>query len=146
MIKVVNKKKEEPKIYRQVCEECGTELEFEYSDTYEGALSLRFIKCPECGQELAVEDVDDEKLTSKNIEFPKHFFEPKGTEVTNEKIQNWVRECLKFAETSDEPAGYFVVQMSGNTAVILLVWEDEYQIIVTKDYYETSIERVSRIK
>ena len=61
MIKVVNKKKEEPKIYHQVCEECGTELEFEYSDTYEGALSLRFIKCPECGQELAVEDVDDEK-------------------------------------------------------------------------------------
>ena len=146
MIKIVNKKKEESKIYRQICEECGTELEFEYSDTYEGALGARCIKCPNCGRGIIVDAPDSTQLTSENIEFPKHFFEPRGSEVTNEKIQNWVRECLKFAETSGEPAGYFVVQMSGNTAVILLVWEDEYQIIVTKDYYETSIERVNRIK
>lgn len=141
MIKVINKKKEELKIYHQTCEECDAELEFEYSDTYEGALGARFIECPECGREIMVDALDGTKLTSKNIEFPKHFFAPVGVDIDNERIQEWVRKCLEIAEESYEHYGFFAESGSGNTKVILLAYEDEYNIIVTKDYYQTSVDR-----
>lgn len=141
MIKVINKKKEEQKIYHQTCDGCKAELEFEYNDTYEGALGARYVKCPECGQEIMVDALDGTKLTSKNIEFPKHFFRPSGVNIEDEEIQEWVRGCLKVAKETDEPYGYFVRTGSGNTQVILLSYENEYYITVTKDYYETSVNR-----
>lgn len=141
MIKVINKKKEEQKIYHQTCDQCGVELEFEYNDTYEGALGARYVECPECGREIMVTELAGTKLTSKNIEFPRHFFAPSGVDIDDEQIQEWVRKCLKVAEESDEPYGYFVRTGSGNTEVILMAYEEEYNIIITKDYYETSINR-----
>lgn len=141
MIKVINKKKEEPKVYRQPCDQCGAELEFTFDDTYEGVLGARYIECPECGREIMVMELAGTQLTSKNIEFPKHFFEPSGVDIDDEQIQKWVRECLKVAEESDEPYGYFVTAGSGNTVVILMAYADEYSIIVSKDYYCTSVDR-----
>ena len=141
MIKVINKKKEEPKIYRQSCDQCGAELEFIFDDTYEGALGAKYIECPACNREIMVEALDCTKLTSENIEFPKHFWAPAGIDIDDGQIQQWVRQCLKVAEKSDEPYGYFVHTGLGNTEVILLAYEDEYYIIVTKDYYKTSVYR-----
>lgn len=141
MIKVLNNYINEQKFYRQKCDECGAELEFTFEDTYIGALGARYIKCPICGHEIMTDECDGIELNSTNIEFPKHFFEPKGVDIPDSKINNWVRECLKVAEESDKPYGYFVHTGSGNTLVILLAYEDEYEIIVTKDYYETSIDR-----
>lgn len=141
MIKVINKKKEEPKVYRQPCDQCGAELEFTFDDTYEGALGARYVECPECGREIMIEALDCTKLTSKNIEFPKHFCAPSGLDIDDEEIQEWVRKCLKIAEESAEPYGYFVTAGSGNTQVILMAYADEYVIIATKDYYFTSVEK-----
>ena len=64
--------------------------------------------------------------------------------ISDDQIEVWVRDCLKMAEESDDPYGYFVYTGSGNTMVILLAYEDEYNIIVTKDYYETSVNRKLR--
>ena len=141
MIKVLNKNIDEQKLYRQICDMCGAELEFALNDTYIGALGARYVKCPVCGEEIMTKECDDIQLNSSNIEFPKHFFEPDGVDIPNSEINNWVRRCLKIAEESDEPYGYFVHTGSGNTMVILMAYEDEYEIIVTKDYYETSVNR-----
>lgn len=140
MIKVLNKDVEQT-FYRQHCEECHAELEFAFDDTYEGALGARYLKCPVCGREIITE-VDGINLNSNNIKFPKHFFEPSGVDIPDDEIQNWVRDCLKVAEESDEPYGYFVQAGTGNTRVILMAYEDEYNIIVTKDYYETSVNKL----
>ena len=141
MIKVLNKDVNEQKLYRQKCDECTAELEFAFDDTYIGALGARYVKCPICGKENITERCGGIQLNSSNIEFPKHFFEPSGVDVPDSDINNWVRRCLKIAEESDEPYGYFVHAGSGNTIVILMAYEDEYEIIVTKDYYETSVNR-----
>ena len=142
MIKVINKKVEEPKIYKVICDECRAELEYEYEDTYEGYAGARQIKCPECGYEIISEDFDGVELNSSNVEFPKHFYNfGNGVEIDNEEIQEWVCQCLKTAEASDEPYGYFVQAGSGNAAVVLMAYEDEYNIIVAKNYYELSIPR-----
>ena len=139
MIKVLNKDIDEQELYRQKCDECTAELEFAIDDTYIGALGARYVKCPICGYEIMTEECDGIELNSNNIEFPKHFFEPRGIDIPNSQINNWIRECLKVAEESDEPYGYFVSTGSGNTMVIILAYEDEYQVFVTKDYYETSV-------
>lgn len=139
MIKVLNKDVKQT-FYRQHCEECHAELEFAFDDTYEGALGARYLKCPVCGRENMTE-LEGTDLNSKNIQFPKHFFEPAGVDISNDEIQSWVRQCLKVAEQSDEPYGYFVQAGTGNTKVVLMAYGDEYDIIVTKDYYETSVNR-----
>ena len=141
MIKVLNKDIDKQTLYRQKCYECDAELEFSLEDTYIGALGARYVKCPICGYEIMTDECDGIELNSSNIEFPKHFFEPKGVDIPDSKINNWVRECLKVAEESDKPYGYFVHTGSGNTLVILLAYEDDYEIIVAKDYYETSLDR-----
>ena len=140
MIKVLNKK-EEQKVYRQTCYECGAELEYTIDDTYIGALGSRYITCPNCNKKIANESIEGIDLNSKNIKFPEHFFEPGGVDIDNAQINEWIHKCLKAAEESEEPYGYFITTGSWNTKVILLAYGDEYEIIVTKDYYETSIVR-----
>lgn len=144
MIKVLNKDMNEQNLYRQKCNECAAELEFSLEDTHIGALGARYIKCPICGEEIITEKCDGIELDSSNIEFPKHFIEPGGIDTPDSEIENLVRECLKVAEKSDEPYGYFVSTGYGDTMVILMAYEDEYEIIVTKDYYETSVNRELR--
>lgn len=140
MIKVLNKDVEQT-FYQQHCEKCHAKLEFAFDDTYEGALGARYLKCPVCGRENITE-LDVPNLSSNNIKFPLHFFEPGGIDISNNEIQNWIRQCLKIAEESKEPYGYFVQTGSGNTRVILMAYEDEYDIIVTKDYYQTSVNKL----
>ena len=60
--------------------------------------------------------------------------------MPDNEINDWVRRCLKAAEESDYPYGYFLYTGSGNTIVILMAYEDEYEIIVTKNYHETSVD------
>ena len=139
MIKVLNQDVDQT-FYKQQCDECNAELEFAFDDTYEGALGARYLKCPVCGREIITE-IDVPELNSDNIKFPLHFFEPGGVDINDDEITNWIRECLKAAEESDEPYGYFVHAGTGNTKVVLMAYEDEYDIIVTKDYYETMIPR-----
>lgn len=141
MIKVLNKDINEQTFYRQKCDECTAELEFSLEDTYIGALGARYVKCPICGKEIMAEVCDGIELNSNNIEFPKHFLGPGGVDIPNSEVNDWVRKCLKKAEESDEPYGYFVEIRSGNTMVILLAYEDEYEIFVAKNYYETSVNR-----
>ena len=118
MIKVLNKEVKET-VYNHRCDECGAELEFAFDDTYEGALGARYIKCPICDRENITE-IDVPNLNSSNIKFPLHFFEPGGVDISDDEINQWIRECLKSAEESDEPYGYFVHTGSGNAMVILL--------------------------
>lgn len=140
MIKVLNKTVKQT-VYKHECDECGAELEFAFDDTYEGALGARYLKCPVCSRENITE-IDTPELSSSNIEFPLHFFSPSGVDISDDRIQGWVRDCLKTAEESDEPYGHFVQTGTGNTRVVLLAYEDEYDIIVTKDYYHTSVNKL----
>ena len=141
MIKVINKDIGQ-NFYRQKCDNCAAELEFSFDDTYEGWLGARYIKCPVCGEEVMAEEIEAKALYSSNIEFPKHFRKiNKVVDIDDKEIQKWVKQCLKTAEESNEPYGYFVSTGSGNTQVILMAYADEYDIVVAKDYYEATVFR-----
>jgi hypothetical protein len=142
MVKVLNRDVDNQVFYRQLCEECRAELEYAFDDTHEGALGLRYLTCPACGKEIASK-LDGIKLTPNNIEFPKHFMamSENAVDIDNEEIQKWVRKCLKIAEESNEPYGYFVSSGTGNSRVILMAYEDEYDIVVAKNYYETNVHK-----
>ena len=96
MIRVIGKKTEEPKIYKVTCDECGARLECEDEDVYEGVYGLWYVKCPECGRDAMVCEIDGVELDEHNIEYPKHFCVMSGNavDISNEEIQRWVRECL----------------------------------------------------
>ena len=142
MIKVLNDQKKQPKIYNQLCDVCRAELEFEYEDTYEGAFCRRYVRCPVCQREVLVDEIEGKELTPDNLEFPKHFyFTTDKVRIPDNEIQNWVRNCLKIAQESKEPYGYFVQQGTGDAMVVLLVYEDEDEFVVTRDYYSLTIPR-----
>ena len=140
MVKVIKVKRKDNE-YRLKCDECGAELEFNDKDTYEGAYGCYYVTCPECKNERMVDGKECVDLDSHNIKFPLHFVPPsqKAVNLADEKIQEYVRQCLKSLEDDDEDWGVFSLTGSGNTMVFAFKYENEYIVYVTKDYYETSI-------
>lgn len=142
MIRVIGKKTEESKIYKVTCDECGTQLECEHEDVYEGAWGAWYVKCPECGRDAMVLEIDSTELDEQNIEYPKHFYATSedAIDISNEEIQRWVRECL--SRLKDREDGEYAVCGSGNTLVFAFKDETEYIVYVAKNYSETSITRI----
>lgn len=142
MIKILNKKQEEPKVYRTACDECSAEFEYEESDTHIGAWGGREIVCPVCGETIFVDEPVGIDLDENNIEFPLHFVSPsdKAVDIDDAKIQEWVREYLRKAKQDSDNSGFYLTS-GGNTVVIVFKFEDEYNVYVTKKYYECSIPR-----
>jgi ribosomal protein S27E len=142
MIKVIGKKAEESKIYKVTCEECGSRLECEHEDVYEGTYGAWYVKCPECGHDAMVIEIDSTELDEYNIEYPKHFYvmSEDAIDISNEKIQNWVRECLSKLKDCED--GEHTFCGSGNTMVFAFKYKEEYTIYVCKNYSETFITRM----
>ena len=142
MIKVIGKKTEESKIYKVVCDKCGVQLECEREDVYEGAYDAWYIKCPECGQDIMVDEIDSVELDEHNIEYPKHFYamSKDAVDISDERIQRWIRECLTKLKGCEDDS--YELRGSGNTMVFAFKDETEYVIYVAKNYAETSITRM----
>ena len=142
MIKVIGKKNQGPKIYKVTCANCCARLECEDEDIYEGAYGLYYVKCPECGQDAMVCDLDGVELDEHNIEYPKHFsiMSEGAIDIPNEKIQCWVRESLNRLKDCED--GDYTFCGSGNTMVFAFKCAEEYVIYVAKNYSETSITRM----
>lgn len=70
-----------------------------------------------------------------NVQFPKDFYHfgqsVDAVDIPDEQIQKWIYEGLRLI--TDEP---FWITASGNTAIIILNFADEYEVIVAKNYWE----------
>ena len=60
--------------------------------------------------------------------------------IDDERIQEYVRKCLKAMECSTEDFDC-VWTGSGDTMVFAFKTDEEYDVYVTKNYYECSITR-----
>lgn len=132
MITVKNKKP----LNEIICENCGAELCYEPEDKRIGYVGYEVIDCPECGEETPVSE--------KRIHPPKfpitfsHTCADKGAKLlSNEETQCWINEVLD--KLKNYKPGEFTFVSTGDTMVIGLKFEDETDIIVTKDYYEDAI-------
>lgn len=125
---------------RVICSDCGSELEYEDSDVLTGPFGCDIISCPVCRTTINVERCAP-TLTIQNIKYPRDFSDMAegAVDIPNEKIQEWMQECLvSLAEDPDSLSGYTFIT-SGNSIVFAFKFEDAYQVYVAKNYSYATI-------
>lgn len=133
-----------PKTLKIKCDRCGSELEIVEEDTYIGAYGAAYVICPCCGEDSMVEELDGITLTKDNIDFPIHFHRTnkdlKGVkEISSDKIIKDIKKAIEyFRENKDEWHWYTSI---GDTflSVYRHPGDEDYFIVVAKDFYETNI-------
>lgn len=132
------------KLLRIHCSQCGSELEITKDDTHIGWLGALFVTCPCCGEESMIDELEGITLTVDNLEFPVHFSRTnKGmrqvVENSSEEIVKEIKRAITyFRKHKDE---YYWFTSHGDLFVVVFRYEgdEEYSIMVTKDFYETEI-------
>lgn len=126
-----------------VCDKCGSELEYEKSDIEIRAYGCPEITCPLCGMDIPLYDEEELVLTENNISFPVHFyhtFKEKGAvEVSNERIEEYIREGINWLRANKKEYSWFIQTGDLHLEVNKYDGDEVYNIIVTKNYYETDI-------
>lgn len=130
-----------------VCDCCESELEYDESDIYIGAFGCPHVDCPLCGSDNPIYDEGKElTLTKYNIEFPAHFWHTSVDNGAKDCCNNEeVRSCINrginyFRENKSEDEYYWFTEYGNlHVSVRKLSGDESYEVIVTKDYYETSI-------
>ena len=128
-----------------VCDTCGSELEYEKSDTRIGALGCVFVDCPCCGRDNMIEEDEDFiTLTADNVEFPTHFFHTsKETGAVdcckNEEIKRYIRQAIEYFRKNKNEYNWFCC--TGNLYIDVSRFEDDenYWVVVSNNYYDTYI-------
>lgn len=125
------------------CEECGSQIEVEVDDLEIGQYGLKYVKCPCCGKKTFNDEFGDITLNIDNLNFPQHYsnfsIEDGAIDVSDEEINSMVKECISHF-TNDENDTYRFIE-TGNVFIMVYRWslDEEYQIIVCKNFHETYI-------
>ena len=137
---------EKPPMYpmKIICDECGSELEIMKEDTHIGWLGAVFATCPCCNNETMICDLDGITLTKDTLIFPQHFLETcKGmrgvSDIPSGRIVSEINRGIKYLrENKDE---YCWMMTSGDVYIVVFKYDGdgEYQIMVTRHFYETTI-------
>ena len=126
---------------RVMCDECYAELEIEESDVFVGEFGCHLFKCPCCGREVAIDDIERNtpptfKQTFLNI------YDDKSNNtkhIKDDEIQRMINHCVNNLIPEDVEAGEFSMQGTGDTVVYAFKYEDCIDILVTQDYYEDTL-------
>lgn len=125
------KSSEYPK--RHTCLQCKAELEYEKDDVYIGVHGLEYIECPNCGTEQAVNE-----KRAVPPDWPNTFEVHGDTNcVSNSSIiaQKFIDDIVGELESGEVKPGEFTFKEQGNIFVAGFRFEDEYEILVTGDYW-----------
>lgn len=127
-----------------VCEVCRSELEYEESDVTVGQYGCAYVKCPLCGYDNYIEDGNHITLTKDNVEFPIHFAhtsEETGAVncCTNNEIKKYIHKAIEYFRENKDATNWFCC--TGNLYIEVSKWEgdENYWVVVSKDYYDTYI-------
>ena len=133
-----------PKIVHTFCDHCDSELEVSEEDTHIGWLGAAFVKCPCCGQESMVDELDGITLTKDNIDYPVHFNRTNkdlrnAVEVQKNKVVEEIQRGIDYFRTNKDESYWSTCH--GDLFLIIFRYEDdeEYFVLVTRDFYETDI-------
>lgn len=127
-----------------VCDTCGSELEYDASDMRIGALGCMFVDCPCCGKDNMIDNEDGISLTKDNVEFPTHFFHTsKETGAAyvcnNEEVKKCINDAIDYFRKNKNEYDWFCCY--GNLYIEVKRWEgdEQYEVVVTNNYYDTYI-------
>ena len=130
---------------KMVCECCGSELEYEESDVKVGAFGCAYLTCPLCDSTNFIEDSDKEiTLTRNNVEFPTHFWhtsvETGAVDCCNNKnVKDAIYKAIGYFRKNKDAERWFTATGNLNVCVHRFEGDESYNVVVTKDYYETDI-------
>lgn len=122
-----------------ICEECNSVFQYDDYDTDTDEYGDEFVICPCCGHKC----ITYERVTIKNIEFPKSFFQfgtkEDSAHISNELITKDIKKCLGWLKNN--PDEHYRYIASGDTFLCVFNHEDEYNIVVAKNYFDSSIDK-----
>lgn len=128
------------------CECCNSELEYEESDIKIGAFGCAYVPCPLCGYDKNFIDNSEKELTltARNVEFPTHFWHTSVETgavdcCNNEEVKKAIRKAISYFRENKDAESW--ITSTGNLCVHVNRFEgdENYDVLVTKDYYETHI-------
>lgn len=121
------------------CENCKVLVGFEEKEIEVGEFGCKYILCPNCGEKIWLDVETGIKITADNIEYPRHFHFPKDAKViSDEEIQEAVKRVANNINNIEE-GNFYVGLYTGDTMVLGLNWEDEFEIYVCKNPIGTVI-------
>ena len=127
------------------CEYCGSELEYEESDLRIGFLGCAYLDCPLCeGENMIEENENTITLTKDNVEFPAHFWhtskENGASDCCNSStVKNAIQRAIKYFRENKDEHHWFTAYGNLYVDVIRYEGDETYEVVVTNNYYETSI-------
>ena len=129
---VIAVKKEKPQ-EEIICPTCENLLLYGKEDVKIGYLGCESITCPECGTEMLT---TGERVMPPT--FPQTFFHfGDGTKASDKDTQEMVNKVVDNIKKAD--VGDFYIMATGDTMVVALKYEDDIDIIVTRDYWEDTL-------
>lgn len=133
-----------PKTLIIKCDRCGSELEITEEDTYIGAYGAVYAICPCCNEDTMVDEFEGIILTKDNIEFPIHFHRThkdlKGVkEVEPEEINKDIKKAIEYFRGNKDEHSWYTSTGDMFLSVYRYPGDEEYFVMVAKDFYETNI-------
>ena len=130
---------EDNKVYR--CEHCGSKM----TNTIQvGQFGLKYIHCNSCGKDSYNGELGEITLTKDNVNYPQHYYSfANGKSIDNDKINEWVRECVMKLESNPDQEYAFIG--TGNTMVFVFDLDDAYEVYVCKNYDETTVDKSENV-
>ena len=125
------------------CENCSSELEYDESDITIGVYGAAHIRCPLCEYNNMLEDEEyDIDLTKDNIEYPIHFYhtskELGAIDICDNKhVKEAINDAIRYFRNNKNETYWLTA--SGNMHVIVFRFDEEYDVVVTDNYYSTYI-------
>lgn len=121
-----------------ICEHCNSifELDENDDDIIVSDDNDNYVYCPCCGQKVYLYEPN----TKDNINFPTSYTNfASGVDISNEEINEWIKECIEWLDENPEQPYKYIG--TGNTFAVVFNHEDEYTILVTKNYFESYIDK-----
>lgn len=122
------------------CEYCRSKLELEEKDLTDGPYGAMWYRCPVCKRKCMCDEAVGIQLTGDNIVFPKHFNRSwDGVDIDPDGVKEYIKQGIDFFR--ENPNAFTYVTGSGNTGVMVQNYsgDEEYLVVVTKDYYSMII-------
>lgn len=126
------------------CDTCDSELEITKEDTHIGWLGAVYVTCPCCGEETIIDELEGITLTKDNVEFPTHFNRTNKdlrnvVEISPDKITDAIKKAIEYFRQYKDAFAWYTASGDSLVAVYNNSGDEEYFVMVTKDYYTTYI-------
>ena len=122
-----------------ICEECNSVFEYDDYDISIDKDGIESVTCPCCNHRCIVYT----PVTEKNIEFPKSFYHFGASKdifkTDDEDVTFKIKEIIVWLKRHPEERFRYIGY--GDTFICVFNHDDEYYIMVAKNYFDCSIDK-----